>query len=45
MKIDKLEAASFEAALVHAFDNHDLTCYAIIDHAQDASLLKKFSKE
>jgi hypothetical protein len=44
MKIDKLEVADFESNLVGAFNNHDLDCYAIIDHAQDASLVAKFKK-
>ena len=44
MKIDTLEVATFETNLVSAFDNQDLNCYAIIDHAQDASLLAKFEK-
>ena len=45
MKIDTLEVATFESNLANAFDNQDLTCYAIIDHAQDASLLAKFEKD
>ena len=44
MKIDTLELATFETNLASALDNHDLTCYAIIDYAQDASLLAKFEK-
>jgi hypothetical protein len=44
MKIDTLEVATFETKLASAFDNQDLTCYAIIDYAQDASLLAKFEK-
>ncbi|MCS0632861.1 DUF4123 domain-containing protein [Telluria mixta] len=42
MKIAPLEAATFELNLATAFDNQDLTCYAIIDKAQDKSLLQKF---
>lgn len=45
MKIDALEVATFESNLASAFDNQDLTCYAIIDHAQDASLLARFAKD
>ena len=45
MKIDMLEVVTFESNLASAFDNQDLNCYAIIDHAQDASLLAKFAKD
>jgi hypothetical protein len=45
MKIDTLEVATFESNLASAFDNQALTCYAIIDYAQDATLLAKFEKE
>lgn len=45
MKIDTLEVATFESNLASAFDNQALTCYAIIDCAQDASLLARFEKE
>ena len=44
MKIAPLEVATFESNLAHAFDNQDLTCYAIIDKAQDKVLLGKFEK-
>lgn len=44
MKFDTLEVATFESNLASAFDNRDLTCYAIIDKAQDASLVAKFEK-
>lgn len=44
MKIDTLETGTFESNLADAFDNQDLECYAIIDHAQDAALLAKFEK-
>ena len=42
MKIAPLERATFESNLASAFDNPGLTCYAIIDKAQDKELLKKF---
>ena len=44
MKIALLEVATFESNLASAFDNPDLTCYAIIDKAQDKTLLEKFEK-
>lgn len=44
MKIAPLEAATFESNLASVFDNQDLTCYAIVDKAQDKSLLQKFEK-
>jgi hypothetical protein len=42
MKIAPLEVATFESNLASVFDNQELTCYAIIDKAQDKSLLQKF---
>lgn len=39
------DGMTFEAKLVAAFDNPELTCYAIIDAAQDGALLEKFAKE
>jgi hypothetical protein len=39
------ESMSFEAKLVAAFDNPALHCYAIIDAAQDNTLLEKFAHE
>lgn len=39
-----LSVHGFEGNLVRAFDNPDLTCYAIIDKAQDKALLKTLSK-
>lgn len=44
MKIAPLEIATFEANLASAFDNHDLTCYAIVDMAQDKTLVDTFEK-
>lgn len=44
MKIAPLEAATFESNLAGAFDNPELTCYAIIDKAQDKTLVEKFEK-
>lgn len=44
MKIAPLEVATFESNLASAFDNQELTCYAIIDKAQDKALLEKFEK-
>lgn len=44
MKIDQMETATFEANLASAFDDHGQSCYAIIDHAQDATLLARFEK-
>jgi hypothetical protein len=44
MKIAPLEVATFESNLANAFDNQALTCYAIIDKAQDKALLEKFEK-
>lgn len=44
MKIDAMETATFEANLASAFDDGELTCYAIIDHAQDAALQARFAK-
>jgi hypothetical protein len=38
-----LDMMTFESILAHAFDNQDLTCYAIVDNAQDAALLEKFN--
>jgi len=45
MEIATTVALDFEAALSRALDDPDLNCYAIIDLAQDASLLLKFEKE
>jgi hypothetical protein len=45
MNLSGPEGMSFESKLVATFDNHDLTCYAIIDAAQDGALLEKFAKE
>lgn len=42
MKVEKMEAVDFESALTRALDDPGLNCYAIIDPAQDASLLLKF---
>lgn len=44
MKIAPLEVSTFESNLASAFDNENLTCYAIIDKAQDKTLLEKFEK-
>lgn len=44
MKITPLEVATFESNRATAFGNPDLTCYAIIDKAQDKALLGKFEK-
>ncbi|MFP5391009.1 MAG: DUF4123 domain-containing protein [Gammaproteobacteria bacterium] len=44
MKMAPLEVATFESNLATAFDNHELFCYAIIDKAQDPTLLDKFEK-
>ncbi|KQY14773.1 hypothetical protein ASD28_24985 [Massilia sp. Root133] len=44
MKIAPLEVSTFESNLATAFDNQNLTCYAIIDKAQDKTLLEKFEK-
>jgi hypothetical protein len=44
MKVAPLEASTFESNLASAFDSQDLTCYAIIDKAQDKALLEKFEK-
>ncbi|GAA5014276.1 hypothetical protein GCM10025794_02730 [Massilia kyonggiensis] len=44
MKIAPLEVSTFESNLASAFDNQNLTCYAIIDKAQDKTLLEKFEK-
>jgi hypothetical protein len=44
MKMARLEVATFESNLASAFDNQALTCYAIIDKAQDKALLEKFEK-
>lgn len=44
MKIAPLEVSTFESNLASAFDNQNLTCYAIIDKAQDKMLLEKFEK-
>jgi hypothetical protein len=44
MRINDKEVATFEATLAGAFDDPDLSCYAIVDHAQDATLLGRFAK-
>jgi hypothetical protein len=44
MKATPLEVVTFESNLASAFNNHELTCYAIIDKAQDKTLLEKFEK-
>jgi hypothetical protein len=44
MKIAPMEVSTFESNLASAFDNQNLTCYAIIDKAQDKTLLEKFEK-
>jgi hypothetical protein len=44
MKFDSLELATFESNLVSAFDNYGLTCYAIVDKAQDKILLQTFEQ-
>lgn len=45
MKIERLGVSTFESNLASAFDNQALTCYAIVDFAQDAALLARFEKE
>ncbi|WP_426212568.1 DUF4123 domain-containing protein [Massilia sp. TWP1-3-3] len=45
MNFAGLEATTFESKLAASFDNPDLTCYAIVDAAQDGTLLQKFAKE
>lgn len=44
MKIAPLEVGTFESNLANAFNNQELTCYAIVDKAQDKTLLEKFEK-
>lgn len=44
MRIAPLEVSTFESNLASAFDNQNLTRYAIIDKAQDKTLLEKFEK-
>lgn len=44
MKPDQSNIEHFGASLVAAFDDPDLRCYAIIDCAQDATLLERFAK-
>lgn len=44
MKLDPLELTTLEANLVEAFNNYAYVCYAIIDKAQDATLLARFEK-
>lgn len=44
MKIAPLEVSTFESNLVSAFDDQNLTCYAIIDKAQNKTLLEEFEK-
>lgn len=45
MEFNTLEEGGFASTLAKAFDNRELTCYAIIDQAQDASLLARFANE
>ncbi len=45
MNFSVADGMTFEAKLMATFDNPDLTCYAIIDAAQDGALLEKFAKE
>lgn len=45
MNVDGTEAMRSDSELIAAFDNPDLNCYAIIDAAQDGTLLEKFKKE
>ncbi|MEG1324073.1 MAG: hypothetical protein RSD99_04225 [Janthinobacterium sp.] len=45
MKFLPLDKASFEANLASALDNRELSCYAIVDQAQDGTLLARFEKE
>lgn len=44
MNIATLDSATFQANLVKAFDDPGMTCFAIIDKAQDGVLLDKFRK-
>ena len=44
MQVDTLDLATFESNLATAFENSHLTCYAVVDHAQDAALLLSFKK-
>lgn len=45
MIFNTLQEASLTENLTSAFDHHALGCYAIIDRAQDATLLAQFEKE
>ncbi|WP_180276930.1 DUF4123 domain-containing protein [Janthinobacterium sp. BJB446] len=45
MKFLPLDQASFAANLASALDNRELSCYAIVDQAQDGTLLARFEKE
>jgi hypothetical protein len=44
MKIDQSGIMKFEADVAAAFDDRGLNCYAIIDSAQDGTLLARFAK-
>lgn len=44
MKMDQPQMQNFEMSLAAAFDNRHLNCYAIIDSAQDGTLLERFAK-
>lgn len=39
-----IEESTFQSNLVRAFDDEGISCYAIIDIAQDRALLQKFEK-
>jgi len=45
MKFLPLDKTTFAATLASALDNRELNCYAIVDLAQDGTLLARFEKE
>ena len=44
MKLDQPPRQNVDASLAAAFDNPELFCYAIVDSAQDQTLLERFAK-
>ncbi len=44
MRLDQPPRQNVDASLAAAFDNPELFCYAIVDSAQDQTLLERFSK-
>lgn len=45
MTFAPLDSSNFASNVASAFDNRDMTCYAIIDKAQHRTLLKKFAEQ